>query len=213
MSVFWRERAAWPFVHAVVPLALYFVLRDAVLALLLIYVWETVETLLALGVDFLTENKLNALVGDPLIGGLNILGFFLLDRAFGWDEAFCATVPTGLRVGAFLVIGVASFAAIIDDSADAYGRIFNFGAALLTLIYAGAALAFFNAVVFHPTTPQEDAAGESVRAWLLVVGLLALVAVPRPDPTSPFSATFVRVGLLSLLSVIVALIVYGTRRA
>lgn len=211
---FWRERTAWPFVHAVLPLALYALSRNFVLALLLIYVWETIETAASIFIKALTENKYDALIGDPIIGALAITTLFVLDCAFNWRDAFCAAVPLGLRIGAFLVLWLVTGLAFAYEPRlhDMTWRVV-WPAPAIALLYAATLLIFFNRVVFRAASADEVAAGTSVLVWLLLMALLAAAATLAPPSQYVLSSTFLRVLLAELVLLVGALIALAAASA
>lgn len=202
--IFYEERAPWPFVHATAPLLLYFVTRNLTLSLLLIFLWETLETLLSLMFNFFSEQKPNSLIGDPLVGALTILGFFFLDVAFGWRRPFTMSVSPWLRFAAFLTIGVASSIVIVDGDGDA-GSWLSVGLLIFGIVYIGLVLAFFNRIIFRYRTADERRAGHSALMLIAVVALLLVAAAPRFSPTSPLSSVFLRVVVVEALFLAVAL--------
>jgi len=207
---FLHERSAWPFVHAVLPLALYATLRNAVLALLLIYVWETLETLLSLFLRSFTENKTDSLLGDPLVGALAIATLYTLDSAFGWQSAVLATTSLAARLGAFAVLGaVSALGFAFRPRASNLSWSLVWVVPLISALYAATLLVFYNRVLFRARTDAESDAGTSVVVWLLLVFAYATAATLSPPTTRLLSSTFLRVlaaELLLLAGALLALI-------
>jgi len=205
---FVRERTAWPFVHAVMPLALYAVSRNLTLSLLLIYVWESFEALGSLFSGIFTENKTNSLLGDPLVGALAIFTLYAFDCAFGWSEPFCTTVPLGLRLGAFVVLGLASsFAFAYTPRINNLSWSLVWVVPLIAALYAGTLLLFFNRVLFRPQNDAESDAGVSVVVWLLLALFYALSATLSPPSERLLSSTFLRVLIAELFVLVLALVI------
>jgi hypothetical protein len=169
-QAFYKEQTRWPFVHAVVPLALYFATRNIILSLLLIYVWETAERLLKRVTSYFSENDDDSLIGDPLIGSLSIFSFWVFDQATGWDTVICENTNPWLRAACFLLIAVVSPIVELDKSKlEARGP--HLGTLAYALYYYVIALLFYT---FAFTDPP--AVGQSVAAWLAIVFIYALVA-------------------------------------
>lgn len=203
-SCFYEERAPWPFVHATVPLLLYFVTRNATLSLLLLFFWETLETVLSFASDFFVEEKPNSLIGDPLVGALTIMGFFFLDIAFRWREPFTMSVSPWLRFATFATVGLASAIVIIDGDGDS-GSWLSVGLLIFGLVYLGLVLAFFNRIIFRWRTSMEQKAGHSALVLIGVVALLLIVAAPRFSSDSLLSSVFLRVVIVEAIFFVVAL--------
>lgn len=209
---FLRERTAWPFVHAVVPLALYAVSRNLALSLLLIYVWESFEALGLFFSDIFSESKTNSLIGDPLVGALAIFSLYAMDCAFGWSEPFCATVPLGLRLGAFAVLSLANaFAFAYTPRIHNLSWSLVWAAPLIAALYAGTLLIFFNRVLFRPQSDAERSAGTSVLVWLLLALFYASAATLSPPSETLLSSTFLRVLIAELLVLVVVLVVISAQ--
>lgn len=205
---FLRERTAWPFVHAIIPLALYAVSRNLTLSLLLIYVWESLETIFSLFGSLFSENKTDSLIGDPIVGSLAIFTLYVLDCTFGWRTVFCDSVPLALRLGAFAVLG------LISALAFAY-KPHNFNLTcsfvwvvpVMALLYAATILVFFNRIIFRPQTAAEMEAGTSTLVWLLLAGVFTAAATLSPPSTTFLSSTFVRVVAAEVLVLVTVLVV------
>lgn len=205
---FVHERTAWPFVHAVLPLALYAVSRNLALSLLLIYVWESLEAIGSLFTRTLTESKPNALISDPLVGALAIFALYVLDCAFGWGESFCESVPLGLRLGAFAVLALFNgLAFFYTPRVQTSTWTLVWPVPVIALLYAAALLIFFNRAIFRPQSDAEADAGASVLVWLLLASFFAMAATLSPPSDRFFSSTFVRVVLAEVLVLVVALVV------
>lgn len=190
---FYAEQAGWPFVHAVVPLALYFATRDLELTLLLIYVWESVERVLALFIKYFKESVYDSLIGDPLVGATAAFTFWLLDQATGWDDALRANVSPLRRAACFIVI--AALASFIELGST---RVVHVGVLIYTLFYTIVALLFYGSAPLLVL--------QSVLAWLIIVHIYALAAAPRITVPSTFLRVF-GTELLVLVGALIALLI------
>jgi hypothetical protein len=198
---FYLEQSSWPFVHAVVPLALYFATRDIVLTLLLIYVWESLEFLLSRVVVWLRESIWDKVIGDPMIGALSVLVFWILDEATGWDDVFRSQVGGTRRFFGFLLVWLPSSLVLLDRRRAGVDRWYTpvLGAPLYALVYIGLALA-----IYSPYLRPFDAVGQSVLAWLTLVAFYAVLTVPAVAVPSPF----LRVLIGELIALAAASIVF-----
>jgi hypothetical protein len=120
---FWHENTGYPALHYSISASFYFTLASLpwrtrprlalllafLLAIIGFYFWETAEVALGFIFGVLQENKTDSLIGDPLIDFLGVLTLFLLDLAFLWQ--FPVTVPAGLVVLQFVLVGALSFVA------------------------------------------------------------------------------------------------------
>lgn len=167
-KAFYKEQTRWPFVHAVVALALYFALRNLVLTFLLLYVWESFEVLIAAAYNYFSEGKTDSLLGDPLIGALSAFAFWILDQTTGWDDVFHDSVGGWRRFLCFALIAVPS-ALVEKDKSDVRIRRPHIGTLLYTLYYIVVAVIFYIGIFDEPV-----AVGQSVLAWLTIVFIYAL---------------------------------------
>lgn len=179
LVLFYKEQTSWPFVHAVVFLALYFATRDIVLTLLLIYVWETFEFLLSNVWPYLRESMWDKMVGDPVIGSLSVLAFWVLDQATGWDDTFVQEVNPWWRFFGFVAVSVPGWLIVLDKRVEGRDWMPLFGTALYALVYIGLGLAIYSDYL-------SGAVGDSVLAWLAIVAFLALFAIPALPWPGPF---------------------------
>lgn len=199
---FYLETAVWPFIHTLVPAALYLSTRSWKFSLLVIYISESLEALFAPIFNVFAEQIGDALIGDILIGGLAITILFVLDRATGADIAFLVLVSPLRRFLAFLLIVALT---IIAPQLTFEG--FNFGVLFYFVLYTLVMLGFY-ASVLYDTVPGSAAhvAGQSIAVWLVMASIYALVALPV---FSGFLASmFWRMLFLSLFFLIAAFIVY-----
>lgn len=192
---FWRDNSVYPFVHAVLPAALYFATRKALLSLLLMYVWETVEALSALVVSqtVFGEGAADSLIGDPLVGALGIGALALLDVAYGWAAVVTATTALWLRLLAFAYVAVLSLGFFVL-SADDVERM----RALLVALY-GIGIVLI-ALLMYSVALRTPGFRAPLAAWLALVGVLAIVAA-LPGPSS----AYVRVVAVNGAAFVVAL--------
>jgi len=196
---FWRENSVYPFVHSVVPAALYFATRRVALALLLMYVWETVEATLALVASRATfgEHAADSLIGDPLVGALGIGALALLDAAYGWAAAVCDATPLATRLLAFAYIAGLSLA-FFPLGAERVVRL----RPRLVAAY-GVAIVLIGALMYAPALRAPHVAA-AVAAWLALVAALTLAgAVSRP------SSVYVRVAAVNGVAFLAALILFA----
>jgi hypothetical protein len=194
---FYKEQTRWAFVHATVPLAIYFATRNIVLTLLLIYVWETIEYILSRFISYLHESVGDSLVGDPVVGSLTVFSFWLLDQATDWDDAI---VDVSGRRRFFCILVLFCVTPLIEIGQRTNLRLCapHVGTLLYALAYAGVVLVFY--VPHLGSTPI----GQSVFVWLIIVALLALAAAPHTDTPSSFQ----RVVSMELLVLAAAFVAY-----
>lgn len=183
--MFWRENAAWPLAHYIVPAALYVATRNLFLSLWLDWAWESVERLLATQFASFEEPWDDSLIGDPLQGSLAIVTLWLADATWQWGDTTLARVPVALRLLHFATVALASFA--IDL---AHTRRLRWGVLVYGALYVGTALLIYGA---HADTA----------AWLSVVVAQTLVTAPVLSRPSVFTRVFAT-GLLALLCFFVA---------
>lgn len=179
-SAFWRDNSVYPFVHAVLPAALYFATRNALLSLLLMYVWETIEATLALAISRQTfgESAADSLIGDPLVGTLGIGALALLDAAYGWVDVVKRAAPLWLRLLAFAYVASVSLA-FFALSAEQVER----SRPLLVTAY-GASIVVIG-LLMYAVALRSARFGQPLGAWLGLVALLALAAA-LPGPSSVY---------------------------
>lgn len=202
---FYLETAIWPFIHTLVPAALYLSTRSWVFSLLVIYISETLEALLAPVFSVLAEQIADALIGDILIGLLAITILLIWDRATGADVPFLLLVSPLRRFLAFVLIVALT---IIAPQLTFEG--FNFGVLFFFVLYMLVMLAFYAPVLFG-TVPGSPAyvAGQSVVVWLLMASVYTLVALPLFTGASAFlTSMFLRMLFVSLFFLVAAFIVY-----
>ena len=199
---FWREPATFPFAHAVVPLALYFTTRNILLSLLLIYVWETIETLISLLWPYFREKRLDSLLGDPLVGSLGIFAFAFLDEAFGWRDAFRDfygdSRGIALRTTAFAAAFLGS-ALLTLDRGDAVRIYVHFGVAFFTALYVGVFLAIFS-------EQFEESGVLALLTYVVVLGFIVFVRGKSLQSLS--SSIFLRVVATQAVFALVSLLIW-----
>lgn len=186
-AAFWRENSVYPFVHSVVPAALYVATRRVALSLLLMYVWETVEATLALVASraMFGEHAADSLIGDPLVGALGIGALALLDAAYDWAPAVCAATALGTRLLAFAYIAGLSLA-FFPLGAERVVRL----RPRLVAAY-GVSIVLIGLLMYAPALRAPRVAAP-VAAWLALVAALALAGtVSRP------SSVYVRVAAVN----------------
>lgn len=199
-NAFWREDSVYPFVHATLPAALYFATRHALLALLLMYVWESVEAALALYVsgDTFGESVADSLIGDPLVGALGIGALALLDAACGWSALVVDATTLGARLLVFVYVAAPALA-LFTLGAERVAR-------MRTLLIAayGATIVLVGLLMYAPVLAQV---GAPLAVWLGLVALLALAGALRAP-----SSVYVRVVTVNGAAFLVALIVLAIER-
>lgn len=174
MSSFAHEQSVYPFVHATVNLAFYMCTRSFTATVIAWYVWETVEKVISSGgVTALVEDCNDSLIGDPVIGLLSILSFFVLDFVTGFDVVFRRHAWPAARLFVFLVIGLASFIAPQLETEHFY-----WGIAIYTGVYIVAVLVGFSNLLFCAGTSKEHRyAGLSTVIWLIAVLVYAIISI------------------------------------
>jgi len=201
-NAFWREDSVYPFVHAVIPAALYFATRNATLSLLLMYVWETLELTLALLVSSSTfgESAADALIGDPLVGALGIGALALADVAFGWAPLVRATAPLWLRLLASAYIAVLSLGFFFLSAQ----QVDSFSSPLIAAY--GVAIVVIGALMYVTALRTAEFV-EPLAWWLGLVALLALAgALPGP------SSVYIRVVFVNGVAFLVGLILVALKK-
>lgn len=190
---FVREQSVYPFTHAVVNVAFYMVVRDLRWAIIGFYVWESVELVLSAAFSGLAEECNDSLLGDPLIGLLAILAFWLYDRATGADREFRQQALEVARALAFLIIGAASFVAPLLASDGVYWGIVLFaGIYVLTIVVC----------FWH----LRGHAGNSVVLWVLAALVYAAASLPVLDGAPLIASSWMRVFLLASIFVVAAFV-------
>jgi hypothetical protein len=181
-------------VHYILPAALYAASRNLFLSLWLVWAWESVEHVLALGFPSLAETWYDSLLGDPLQGSLSIASMYLADAVWLWGESVVARVPLALRLLHFGIVAVTSFGANSFAGASLRVGVLAYGA-----LYVGSALLIYGA-------------NDDVAAWLVTVGAVTLVATPTIEPLrSNALSVFSRVlfsGMLAFFVLMVAMAVH-----
>ena len=183
---FWREDSPWPFVHAVVPLAVYVSLRHLLVSLLLIYVWETVETLLGIVLPFFKEPKLNSLVSDPLVGTASILVFVAFEAALDNQAEFLAAASATRRITALVLIGALSPLAALGDRTETKRWSLRYGALLYALLY------FIVVIVAYAGVASS--VRSSLVVWITLLVLYALAVTPiAPERYRGYASAWSRI--------------------
>lgn len=192
---FYKEEKIWPFVHSLVPAALYIALRRPILALLIIYISETAEAIFRDIYQVFWETVADSLIGDIVIGSLAIGVFWLLDQATGADIAFRRTVSPWLRFVAFVLVVVATPIANIVSSVSV-----NWGALAYYAIYLTVALVFYHPLLLKAHRGVvEWVAAQSIIVWLTLTFVYTLVALPKPNGSlGTIGSMFFRMLLTSL---------------
>lgn len=149
---FWMEQRVWPLMHFLTPAALYWATRNAVVSILLIYVWESIEAAVYVlaGWRYVTVTKagqperelaLDSLIGDPIMGALGIAVLAFADFTFHWPglDDTSNTWPWWLRIAAFLTQSLPTLYFNLRHSNDpatlrvgalSYGGVYILGGAL-----------------------------------------------------------------------------------
>jgi len=173
---FWREESPYPFAHFVLPLALYGAVRNVLLTMLLVYVWESVEQLLARTgyARYAGEQWDDSWFGDIVLGLLAAGTFAVADSTYGWREAVqMMGPPLWLRVVGYLAIVLAS----VMVRWQCGGTWVRWQLLLFTAVYAAVTLA-----VFAPYWNAGAGAGPLIRAstlaWLAVALVAMLISLP-----------------------------------
>lgn len=207
---FWREESVFPALHYVVPLLLYQATRNALLTIVIVYAWETVEQTAARhGYRHLAgEQWDDSWIGDILMGALPACTFALLDDVYGWREAVTGTAgpPLALRVLLYVAVAVASlFLHRWQPS-----RTWRPELVVFALAYAGLGLAVF--APFWASHGPGAAIRASTLAWLAGAGLAMAVSVPRMPVDGKTggaairgTSSYIRVFVAGLLLLIAAL--------
>lgn len=194
---FWKEQTRWPLVHATFSLAIYFLTRDIVLALLLVYVWESIEYVLSRIFPYFKESRGDSVFGDPLVDALSIFAFWILDQATEWDDVLLNNVSSSRRLWCFIVLVPFGLLVEVGQSAQRARCDPHIGSLLFLLAYIGVVLAFF-ASLFS----ELPALMESVLVWLIFVVFYGLFVIPYFVSPSPW----VRIVFAEVLSVVGAAI-------
>jgi hypothetical protein len=199
---FYKENKIWPFVHSVMPLALFFTSRNIVLSLLLIYVFETMEKTVSFFTPYFKENAADSLIGDPVNGALAIFAGWLVTQGTNSNERFLHEVGFWRRWGCFLVIGaVGSIIAIITcpegfESRDRQ-RI-TIGVALIIVVYVGIVLLFYLPYL------EDTQISFDITLWLIGASFIALCAEPQLKAIS----CYMQVIIADVILVVAAFIMF-----
>lgn len=212
-EVFCYEESPWPFVHSVVPLAVYVLTRNFLLTLVLMYAWETLETVLGMFSDFFNETKSDALIGDIVIGLASVLVFMLFELAFDLRDNFLASVGLTTRISALVTIGVLSLIVSMDSQLSKRLRselrknsvrdndrvivTFRAGAIVYALLYLGLVVVFLH--------EKLHLVYKDLYVWLPMVLLYALVVTPVVVlPSQTIASAWLRVFALSTILILAA---------
>lgn len=202
---FAHEQSVYPFVHATVNLAFYMCTRNFAATVIAWYVWETVEKSVSKAVPALAENCDDSLIGDPAIGLLSILSFFIADFALNYDVAFRKCAWPAARLFVFLAIGVTSFFAPQLETADFY-----WGIAVYTAVYIVAVVIGFGNVLFYnkataiASSRETRDARQSVILWLFAVLAYAIASIFVLDGAL-YSSSWMRVFYIATGFVVISL--------
>ena len=194
---FTREQTAWPLCHALVPAALYVAAQDVIVALLLMYAWETLEYLIYLaGVASLKEDAGDSRLGDPLQGAASIAAVWI------WTTTRSGVVAATFSLWFRIIVlfgGAAVFSAAFDPAIP--------GAAIGAVYILVVGLAY-NAGAIVWTAPDDgpDVAYALV-AWL-VIAVLQVAAFATTTCQSN-ARPWVRVFAASLAALTAGVIVYA----
>ena len=184
LNSFWLDQEAWPVAHVLVPAALYVALGRFWLCIALIYLYETVEWILA---QLIHWNVLNeprpgdTILGDPLMGMLGIGFVAQLIFVFRQQKMFVA-LSFWPRALVFILQAGTSVAIDLHFGAFRYGLII-FG----TVYLLSGALGYYFMLRHNKSTSNRTI--ECVVGWLLFATLLIIAALlPLAPPTGHFSA-------------------------
>lgn len=203
---FTSEEKIWPYVHTLVPAALYIATRRPILSLLIMYVSESLEAIFRNVYHVFWEDVNDALISDPLIGALAILLFWLLDQTTGADIAFRRLVSPWLRFFAFVLVVVATPVANVLDGARVH-----WGALAYYAIYLFVALVFYHRLLLSASRGAlEWTAAQSIVVWLVLTLVYTLVALPNPNGAlGDIGSLFTRMLLTSLVFIGLAVALFA----
>lgn len=200
---FWQEQAVWPYVHSLIPMAVYIATRDLRLSILVLYISETLELLGAGTLQVLAECIWDALLGDILIGTMAIFNLWLLDQRDDAGLYFKMIFSPWWRLAAFLFAFASMPLAPTFPIADTV----TLGVLIFYVLYAaGGAWFYWGALKPAPYGSPEYLAGRSVATWLVYAGIYALVAFPISDQTA--TSRFFRMASVSLLLFLTSAVLY-----
>jgi len=196
--MFWRENVIFPFAHYVVPLALYLASRSLWFSLFIMYLWESIETIIGEFIDdSYQEPWYDRFVGDPLHGGMSILTAWAADEAFCWRNAFETDVHVGLRFGFFVTIFIGQILLILPSKH--WIGIFVYGTFYIGMIFA----------FFWPVADSAMTRNSLIVVVIVVAVQTIVVCIPTRDGPSYLSSRFSRSFLLSLVTIAVLGFVAG----
>lgn len=187
---FFLEEAAWPFVHVLVPAAVYIETREIVWSLLLIYASETVEAVLRPFFVEFGETLTDSLVGDIIVGSMAIGALWLYDIYTGAAPAFRDAEPIRVRVLGLILPSVYSAIFLVDL---AEGSRIDWRVLLFYAFYALTFLAIHSRSIFWPRRGTRDnIAGRALLVWLAAAFVYAALALPVTDGTRTFLTRWMR---------------------
>ena len=185
---FYAEQAPWPYVHAVVPIALYIAIRynprrvpaylSLLVTILLVFVWEFFERIASYLVPVLQEPIDDSLIGDPLIGASGVLAFWLTDQYSEADSAFAETVQWYWRALVFVLAGALTVIAGLFIGPRIYG-----GLVIYAFIYFFLGALYGIPILSAPEGRARTLAIQNVMLWLGLTSLYALVSAPVTNPS------------------------------
>jgi len=198
---FWTELSVFPFVHAVVNVAFYCSFRSLPWAIIAFFVFEYLEKLTTYVSPVLYEDCFDSMVGDPTIGFLAILSFWLLDKVTGFDFVFLRHVSLLRRVLVFSIIGLASPLAPLLETEQIY-----FGIAIYTAVYVLTIFFGFLPTMLYVGINKEIAyARQAIVIWIIAVIIYALVSlVVVPDDAFFFATPYMRAVSVAFLFILLA---------
>ena len=186
---FWREDSVYPLLHYVWPLSLYAATRSMLFTMFFVYVWETLEQILARAgyATFAAEQWDDSWIGDIAIGVLAAGTFGLADIVWTWQDAILYHgPPLWLRIIAFF----GQVACIFGIARRQLAKDARIESLVFAIAYGIVTLAVY-APYWHHSGPGF-AIRTSTLVWLGTVFAAALVNVPQcPNPRQPDMPTYV----------------------
>lgn len=208
-TVYFAEEEQFAYVHAVLPAALYIAIRRPLVAILIVYVFESFEQAAGPFVSFFCESAQKGLLGDPAQGAAAILGLWIIDQVWGWDLAFRARVNGWLRLLMFIFLAAAS--PFVPTAVQT--ETVNWGILIYYAIYIFFPLLFFNQVVFNvqPGDSEARQAGRSVILWLVLAAAWTGVALINTEDgqLGIYASLWCRVFYISLGIIAMGLLWYA----
>ncbi len=187
---FFLEEVAWPYVHVLVPAAVYIEFRRIDWALLVIYISESVEAVLRPFFVQFGETLDDSLIGDIVLGSLAIAALWFLDIATGAASAFRRAEPVSVRALGLVLPPLYSAVFLFDLPA---GTTFDVRVLIFYALYALTILSLHTRSIFWPRAGTRDQlSGRALLVWLAAALVLTVFALPITDGTRALVTRWMR---------------------